>query len=348
MKFAVTNFYDLFSLHNIKSPFNKSNLNNLIKSIVGILLIKPLKNLCTSAISIQNSFFPLPNSTALAVLVTTHSASLSYLLNLLSFYLSTCGCIGFLIGTQFFSDPSVFSTSFLHSTPQVMVHVRRVYSLVGVAAGAAALGGIGSAVAGLGMGAAMVFSLGSIVPMLATIFMSREKVVMRQNLFLGAAAMMGIGLGPILAAAAMPTILLALGGTGAIMAGFSLAALKAPSSSYLKFRGLMLGAIFALLGAALLGLVGPALGVPASILAGLKSFSLYGGLAIFGAFIAFDTQQMIDRAAAGDTDHVSDALNLFIDIWGVFVRLLASTFIFIPFYITFNAFIAISHLSKAL
>lgn len=198
--------------------------------------------------------------------------------------------------------------------------------MLGVAAGAAALGGIGAASIGIGTGVAMFASIGAIVPLIATIFMSREKVLLRQNMFLGAAALMGVGLGPILGAVALPSILLALGGTGAIMAGFSLAALKAPSGSYLKFGGILMGLVFALLGAGLLALVGPMIGVPASILAGLQSFSLYGGLAIFSAFIAYDTQQMIDRAAAGDTDHVSDALNLFIDVWGVFVRLLYSTY----------------------
>lgn len=187
------------------------------------------------------------------------------------------------------------------------------------------MGGIGSVVLGVGSGIAMFASIGAIVPLIATIMLNPAKVMLRQNLFLGAAALMGVGLGPILSAVALPTILLALGGTGAIMAGFSLAALKAPSASYLKATGVMTGLIFALLGAMILGLLGPMIGIPASILAGLKSFSLYGGLAIFSAFIAYDTQQMIDRAASGDTDHVSDALNLFIDVWGVFVRLLYST-----------------------
>lgn len=211
------------------------------------------------------------------------------------------------------------------STPHVMAHLRKVYSLLGVASGVAALGGIAAVGLAVPSGVALACGLGALVPMLGTFFMSKEKVLLRQNLFLAAAALMGIGAGPLFAAVSISTILLALGGTGAIFAGFTLAALKAPSASYVKFGGVALGAIIVLCLAGLLSVFGGALGIPASALAALSSFNLYGGLAIFSLFIAFDTQLMIDRAAAGETDHVSDALSLFIDVWGIFIRLLRST-----------------------
>jgi FtsH-binding integral membrane protein len=204
-------------------------------------------------------------------------------------------------------------------------HLRKVYTLVGVAAGAAAIGGLGATAMGIGGGLAMAAGLGALVPLLGVIFTDPSKVLLRQNLLLGAAAMMGIGIGPMLGVVGMPAILMALGGTGAIFAGFSLAALKAPSGSYLKFGGVMLGGLLVILAAALLSAFGGALGIPAGVLAGLHSLNLYGGLLLMSLFVAYDTQSMIDRASQGNIDHVSDALNMFVDVWGIFVRLLAST-----------------------
>jgi FtsH-binding integral membrane protein len=207
-----------------------------------------------------------------------------------------------------------------------LAHLRKVYTLVGVSAGAAALGGLGATAIGIGGGLAMVMGLGALAPLLGALMMNPAKVLLRQNLLIGAAAMMGIGAGPLLGAVGMPAILMALGGTGAIFAGFSLAALKAPSGSYLKFGGVMMGGVLVILAAALLSMFGGALGIPASILAGLSSLNLYGGLLLMSLFVAYDTQSMIDRAASGDSDHVSDAVNMFIDVWGIFIRLLASTY----------------------
>ena len=212
-------------------------------------------------------------------------------------------------------------------------HLRKVYTLVGAAAGAAALGGTGAVLAGVGTGLAMASGLLALAPLFGALLMDRSKVLMRQNLLLGAAVMMGVGIGPILGVVSLPTILLALGGTGAIFAGFSLAALKAPSGTYLKFGGMMMGGALVILLSILVTMFGGLIGIPASIIAAASSINLYGGLLLLSLFVAYDTQAMIDRAAAGETDHVSDAVNMFIDVWGIFVRLLASTY---PHSITFS------------
>lgn len=172
---------------------------------------------------------------------------------------------------------------------------------------------------------AIFAGLGAIVPIMAALMMDPAKILMRQNMLLGAAALLGIGAGPLLGISSLPAILMALGGTGAIFAGFSLAALKAPSGTYLKFGGLMMGALLVLVLAGLLSWVGPMLGLPAALLAGMHSFNVYGGLLIMSLFVAYDTQSMIDRAASGETDHVSDAVNVFLDVWNIFIRLLMST-----------------------
>jgi FtsH-binding integral membrane protein len=50
--------------------------------------------------------------------------------------------------------------------------------------------------------------------------------------------------------------------------------------------------------------------------------NLYLGLGLFSVFVAYDTQRMIDKAAQGEEDHVSDALNMFLNLFNIFIRLL--------------------------
>ena len=48
---------------------------------------------------------------------------------------------------------------------------------------------------------------------------------------------------------------------------------------------------------------------------------LYGGLAIFSAFVAVDTQVMIERARCGQGDVAHDALNMFVNVLQIFIRI---------------------------
>lgn len=64
------------------------------------------------------------------------------------------------------------------------------------------------------------------------------------------------------------------------------------------------------------------------IFPGLRSLnlalSLYGGLAVFSAYIIYDTQFMIEKAATmgKEADAVIDAASLFINVVAIFVRIL--------------------------
>ena len=55
----------------------------------------------------------------------------------------------------------------------------------------------------------------------------------------------------------------------------------------------------------------------------LHSLNLYGGLVLFTAYIAYDTQKMIDEYEMGEDDHLKHAVDLFIDFKAIFMRVLS-------------------------
>ena len=54
----------------------------------------------------------------------------------------------------------------------------------------------------------------------------------------------------------------------------------------------------------------------------LHNVMLYGGLALFTLYIAYDTQKMIDEYEMGEDDHLKHAVDLFLDFKMVFSRVL--------------------------
>jgi FtsH-binding integral membrane protein len=111
-----------------------------------------------------------------------------------------------------------------------------------------------------------------------------------------------------------PSVLItAFLGTVAIFICFSAAAMFARRRSYLYLGGLLSTCLSWMAMASLVSIFWP------------SSFNfllqLYGGLLVFVGYVVLDTQQTIEKAAAGSTDFVGDALSLLIDFVAIFVRI---------------------------
>jgi FtsH-binding integral membrane protein len=77
-------------------------------------------------------------------------------------------------------------------------------------------------------------------------FTSRERVGLRQGLLYGTGLLMGASIAPLLSVVSPGTIVMAFAGTAAIFAGFSVAALRAKSDTFIKLGGPLLGGLFLL------------------------------------------------------------------------------------------------------
>jgi len=196
----------------------------------------------------------------------------------------------------------------------------KVYGTMTAGLGLAAVGAL---VGGMMPGLAVVGMLGSIAGIIGMMFTNPENVTLRQNLFLGISSLVGLSIAPLVAASAPGVVFAAALGTSAIFGGFSLAALKAKRATFLKFGGPLLGGLFMLVGCSIASLVLPLVGVTSpAILGALFNVNLYGGLILFSIFISYDTQRMIEAYRAGNRDHVSPALSMFLNIINIFIRLL--------------------------
>eukprot|EP01111_Echinosteliopsis_oligospora_P000595 TRINITY_DN1065_c0_g1_i2.p1 TRINITY_DN1065_c0_g1~~TRINITY_DN1065_c0_g1_i2.p1 ORF type:complete len:234 (-),score=38.95 TRINITY_DN1065_c0_g1_i2:69-770(-) len=118
-----------------------------------------------------------------------------------------------------------------------------------------------------------------------------------------------------LALAVDPTIVLtALLGTVSIFGCLSAAALLAKRRKYLFLGGILSSAFSNLL---LLGFVNIFLNVEI-----ITVVYLYGGLLAFCAAVVYDTQDIIEKVNEGSRDFIRHSVDLFIDLVGMFVRIL--------------------------
>eukprot|EP00029_Vermamoeba_vermiformis_P009231 TRINITY_DN453_c0_g1_i1.p1 TRINITY_DN453_c0_g1~~TRINITY_DN453_c0_g1_i1.p1 ORF type:complete len:334 (+),score=51.66 TRINITY_DN453_c0_g1_i1:555-1556(+) len=205
-------------------------------------------------------------------------------------------------------------------TPQVQAYVSKVYRFMAGMTGAAIAGGVVGAAVGF---PPLIGFLGGLGCLLGVMFTSREKVRLREWLGYGFGALQGASVGMFVSLFSPGVVAAAALGTLAIFGGFSLAALRAERAAYIKYAGVMFGALIFLVLAGLGGMLASYMGwASAGFMKALYNINLWFGLGLFSLFISFDTQRMIDSAYQGITDHVSDALNMFMNLFNIFIRLL--------------------------
>mmetsp|Transcript_52431 Transcript_52431/g.161420 ORF Transcript_52431/g.161420 Transcript_52431/m.161420 type:complete len:272 (-) Transcript_52431:67-882(-) len=200
-------------------------------------------------------------------------------------------------------------------TPQVRQHMLRVYNLLALGVGSAGVGSAAMMLTPLGkMIPYWLPMVGGFVPLLWLMWAPPASVQARLALFFAFTTLEGMTLAPLIKATMLKGVLgSALVLTAAIFVGFSAAALAAPRASMLALQGPLFGMLIGMVAISILNIFYPT--------AFAHSIVLYGGLAIFSLFVAVDTQAMIERASCGANDHVGDALQMFLNVVNIFVRI---------------------------
>ncbi|KPA79166.1 putative mitochondrial hypothetical protein [Leptomonas pyrrhocoris] len=200
-------------------------------------------------------------------------------------------------------------------TPYVRQHLARVYTLLGSACLTAGLGSFLMVATPLGRAIPYWFPmLGGFVPLLWLSFAPPANPSLKLGLFFSFALLEGMGLAPLVLMTSMKGVLTtSILLTAAVFGGFSAAAYLAPRASMVAWQGPLFGALIGMVAISVLNIFYPT--------AIAHSIILYGGLALFSIMVAADTQAMIERARCGAGDHVQDALQMFLNVINIFVRI---------------------------
>eukprot|EP00798_Chlamydomonas_sp_ICE-L_P030348 gene30348-35352_t len=140
----------------------------------------------------------------------------------------------------------------------------------------------------------------------------------RYGLLAGFSFCQGASIGPLIDMAIQvdpSAIITAALATATIFICFTLAAILTKRRSYLYLGGFLSSAISCMF----------MMRIGSYFFGGRETvfnFELYGGLLVFSAYILFDTQLIVEKAYAGQMDHVKHALDLLVDLIAVFVRVL--------------------------
>ena len=160
--------------------------------------------------------------------------------------------------------------------------------------------------------AMLALSVGSMV---GTQLVSYENNwALKNMLFTGFVGTMSLSMVPLVHMYAMPVIYDALLATGVTVGSLGFVAYNAPSEQFLNWGGPLALGLGGMLGVSLLSMVYP--NSPA-----LYNIYLYGGLALFSAFLLYDTQHVMMRAKTDQRyDPINQSLHIYMDAINLFVR----------------------------
>ena len=196
-------------------------------------------------------------------------------------------------------------------------YLRKVYMYTGSTIGIASIGAFGGMLFPI---SPLIPGLLALVPLIGLYYTGNKpdsSPALRLGLLGGFGFLSGMSAGPLIAMSLHmdPLILpMALLGSCGIFGGATLASLAAKEGSLLKMGAPLGGLVFALLGLQIVGLFYPH---PM-----IWNINLYGGLALFTAFVAYDTHQTLEDYKCGQRDALTHAANFFINFMAIFKRLL--------------------------
>lgn len=209
---------------------------------------------------------------------------------------------------------------FSHLRPHVQRHLLNVYTTLTITMAFSVVGALLSIYYSHIVPVTLT-SILSILCLIALPFTSNPTY--RQALLYGFGLCKGISLGPLITlalhvdASIVPT---ALAATLLIFACFTTSALLSHNDRRYLYWGGMLSSALSVL--ALLSLAQLLFGVGAGW-NWMMNLQLYGGLLLFALYVLYDTQLIVAKCEVmGSNDHVMHALELYMDLVAIFVRIL--------------------------
>ena len=166
----------------------------------------------------------------------------------------------------------------------------------------------------LNMNPWVLFAL-SIGTMIGTHVVDYEKNwALKNMMYAGFVGTMSASLVPLIHIYSMPIIYDALIATSMTMGSLGVVAYNAPSEQFLNWGGPLAVGLGGLMGVSLLSIIYP--GSPA-----LTNIWLYGGLALFSAYVLYDSQKIMYNAKTQKQyDPINNSIGIYLDSINIFVR----------------------------
>lgn len=221
------------------------------------------------------------------------------------------------------SSPSLATLlNFSHIPTAIQYHLRHVYTTITILFAITSISAYTYVKGILSLGNSpfllSLLTLGTLI-WFSTIPPTPSNNTTRQNILFLFAALQGQTLGPIIEYAGLfplkSVLIPALSSTAILFASFSLTALYAKSRSLLYLGGILTSALSIMFWMSFISIFLPASST-------LYQTELYLGLFVFAGFVVYDTQLIVYKAEKGSRDYLGHALELFMDLVAIFVRVL--------------------------
>lgn len=212
----------------------------------------------------------------------------------------------------------VYFTVLCFSEPPVRQHLKNVYGTLAISTVAAA-GGASVHLYTDYLRASFFTSIGAIVTFFLLLMTpdNGKNTMQRLSYLLAFAALTGLGLGPVLEMIIMinPSIIVtAIFGTAVVFTSFTLCALFATDGKFLFLAAPLVNIMTYMMIAGLLNIF-----IGSQI---IYNVQMLVGLGIMVCFVLYDTQAIIEKRRLGNKDFVSHSLDLFVDLIGIFRRII--------------------------